>query len=44
MPIPEKNPGERQTQYISRCYQAIKDEYPRAQAFAICYQKSKENQ
>jgi hypothetical protein len=40
MPIPKPNNTETQQQYITRCYKAIKDEYPTAaQSFAICYQK-----
>ena len=42
MPIPEPKSGERQTQFIARCYEQIKDEYPKAQGFAICYQKYKD--
>lgn len=41
MPIPNAKAGEKQSQFISRCYDAIKDEYPRAQAFGICYNKWK---
>jgi len=41
MPIP-KPQGERQAEYIAKCYKAIKGEYPTAQAFAICYQKWKD--
>ena len=42
MPIPTPNTGEKQAQFISRCYATIKDEYSRPQAFAICYNKYKE--
>jgi hypothetical protein len=42
MPIPNPKAGETQQQYIARCYKEIKDEYPTAQSFAICYSKYKE--
>lgn len=42
MPLPEPRPDERQYQFISRCYEQIKDEYNRAQSFAICYSRWKD--
>lgn len=37
MPIPKPNSGERQGQFVQRCYKEIKNEYKPAQGFAICY-------
>lgn len=37
MPVPNPKPSEKQQDYIKRCYVAIKDEYPKAQSFGICY-------
>lgn len=42
MPIPNPRFDEQQKEYVSRCYAAIKNEYPDPQAFSICYSKWKE--
>lgn len=42
MPIPAPRGSEQQKDYVSRCYTEIKDEYDKAQAFAICYSKWRE--
>lgn len=41
MPIPSPSSNEKQREFITRCYTTIKDEYNRAAAFAICYDKWK---
>lgn len=43
MPIPNKQSGETESQYIGRCMEAIGDEYPQDVALAICYNKFREN-
>jgi hypothetical protein len=43
MPIPNKESGEREEDYIGRCISAISEEYPQEQALAICYGKFREN-
>ncbi len=43
MPIPNKESGESENEYIGRCMAAIGDEYPQDQALAICYNKFREN-
>jgi hypothetical protein len=43
MPIPTKESGEREEDYIGRCMSAIGEEYPQEQALAICYGKFREN-
>lgn len=42
MPIPAAKVNEPQSEYISRCYEAIKDEYEQTQALGICYTKWRE--
>jgi hypothetical protein len=46
MPIPNPRFDETgeggQKKYISRCYEAIQNEYPSEVAFGICYSKWKE--
>jgi hypothetical protein len=37
MPIPQPISGERQSQFVQRCYKAIKNEYKPAQGLGICY-------
>jgi hypothetical protein len=38
MPIPKPNPKEKESEYVSRCMEAIGGEYDdQAQAVAICY-------
>lgn len=39
MPIPKRNKGERESEFIPRCISAIRDEYEQDQAVAICYQQ-----
>lgn len=39
MPIPKRNKGERENDFIPRCISAIADEYEQDQAVAICYQQ-----
>jgi hypothetical protein len=39
MPIPKRNQGEQEQDYISRCISNISDEYEQTQAAAICYQQ-----
>lgn len=39
MPIPKRNQGEQEQDYISRCIKNIADEYEQDQAAAICYQQ-----
>ena len=39
MPIPKRNQGEQEQEYISRCIKNISDEYEQDQAAAICYQQ-----
>lgn len=41
MPIPKVQSGESQKDFIKRCYLQIKNEYPTAQAFGICYNQYK---
>ena len=43
MPIPNKESGETEENYIGRCMSAIGDEYPQEQGLAICYGKFREN-
>jgi hypothetical protein len=43
MPIPNKESGETEENYIGRCISAISEEYPQEQALAICYGKFREN-
>lgn len=43
MPIPTPKSGEKQRDYVTRCYVAIKNEYPKAQAFGICYNTWRES-
>lgn len=43
MPIPNKESGESENEYIGRCMSAIGDEYTEDQALAICYNKFREN-
>lgn len=42
MPIPTPRSSEPQREYITRCYEEIKDEYDKNRAFSICYTKWKE--
>jgi hypothetical protein len=42
MPIPAAKVNENQKDYITRCYEAIKDEYDQTTGLAICYSKWKE--
>jgi hypothetical protein len=42
MPIPKPQSGEKQSDYIQRCLEAIGSEYPQDQAVAICYTQWKE--
>jgi hypothetical protein len=37
MPIPKPSSGETEQEYVSRCIEAIYDEYGAEQASAICY-------
>ncbi len=39
MPIPKRNQGEQEQDYVSRCIKNISDEYEQDQAAAICYQQ-----
>jgi hypothetical protein len=39
MPIPKRESGERENEFIPRCMSAIADEYDQDQALAICYQQ-----
>ena len=43
MPIPAKESGETEENYIGRCMSEIGSEYPQEQALAICYSKFREN-
>ena len=43
MPIPNPKSNEKQSDFVKRCYVAIKNEYPKAQAFGICYSMWKES-
>jgi hypothetical protein len=43
MPIPKVQSGEKQSDYIQRCLEAIGSEYPnKDQAIAVCYTKFRE--
>jgi hypothetical protein len=43
MPIPKPNAGEKQSEYIQRCLEAIGSEYQdKDQAVAVCYTQWKE--
>lgn len=37
MPIPKRKAGEKRDDFIGRCISQLDNEYPRAQASAICY-------
>ena len=39
MPIPKRNQGEQEPDYIGRCIKNLLDEYDQDQAAAICYQQ-----
>ena len=39
MPIPKRNQGEQEQDYIGRCIKNLLDEYEQDQAAAICYQQ-----
>lgn len=39
MPIPRPKSNESQSEFMSRCILAIKDEYGSDQAIAICYEQ-----
>ena len=39
MPIPQRNKGERENEFIPRCVSEISGEYEQDQALAICYQQ-----
>jgi hypothetical protein len=39
MPIPKRNQGEQEQEYIGRCIKNLLDEYDQDQAAAICYQQ-----
>ncbi len=39
MPIPKRNQGEQEQDYIGRCIKNLLDEYDQDQAAAICYQQ-----
>lgn len=39
MPIPKRNKGEREKDFIPRCISEISGEYEQEQAIAICYQQ-----
>ncbi len=39
MPIPKRESGERENDYIPRCMSEIASEYEQDQALAICYQQ-----
>jgi hypothetical protein len=39
MPIPKRESGETENEFIPRCVSAIADEYEQDQALAICYQQ-----
>lgn len=39
MPIPKRNKGEREDEFIPRCISEISGEYEQDQAVAICYQQ-----
>lgn len=43
MPIPNPKGGETQDEFVSRCIEAIYDEYGEKQSAAICYNKFREN-
>jgi hypothetical protein len=43
MPIPKVKSGEKQSEYIQRCLEAIGSEYPnKDQAVAVCYTQFRE--
>jgi len=42
MPIPTKNAGESEDEFVGRCMSAIGNEYPQDQALAICYNSFRE--
>ena len=44
MPIPTPRNNEPQREFISRCYDMVKDEYEGTSGFAICYTKWREKQ
>jgi hypothetical protein len=39
MPIPKRESGERENEFIPRCVSEISGEYEQDQALAICYQQ-----
>jgi hypothetical protein len=39
MPIPKRNQGEQEQDYLGRCIKNLLDEYDQDQAAAICYQQ-----
>lgn len=43
MPIPKPKSGEREDDFISRCIEAIYDEYGQEQSIAICYSTYRES-
>ena len=43
MPIPNPQSGETQDEFVSRCIEAIYDEYGEKKSAAICYNKFREN-
>lgn len=44
MPIPIPKKSENQREYVTRCYEVTKDEFPPNQAMAVCYGRWKEKQ
>lgn len=38
MPIPKPKSGEKQSEFVQRCYAEIRSEYDEEQALAICYE------
>ena len=44
MPLPIPRSSETQREYVTRCYEVTKDEYPQNQAIAVCYSRWREKQ
>jgi hypothetical protein len=44
MPLPIPRNSETQREYINRCYEVTKDEFPSNQAMAVCYGRWREKQ
>lgn len=42
MPIPKRESGETEDEFIGRCMSAISGEYPQEQALGICYSQFRE--